>query len=65
MTGEIIEEINKVTIYPSSHYVVGEEKLKKAIKTIADELRERLMSLMILKKDFRGKEVRANVLCWI
>ena len=43
LTGKIIEELNKVRL-SSSHYVV-EEKLKRAIETISEELRERLNEL--------------------
>lgn len=35
----------RVTIYPKSHYVVSEERLKQAIATIRQELRERLVEL--------------------
>lgn len=39
----VLSTLQKVTIYPKSHYVVGEEKLESAIETIKVELRERLM----------------------
>jgi excinuclease ABC subunit B len=45
LRGKIIKSLNKVTVYPKSHYVVGEEKLEKAIGTITTELRERLIEL--------------------
>ncbi len=45
ISGEIIEDLKKMAIYPSSHYVVGEERMKEAIKTITHELRERLVEL--------------------
>lgn len=45
LRGRIITKLNKVVIYPSSHYVVGEDKLKSALKTIQVELRERLQQL--------------------
>tara|TARA_Y100000768_G_scaffold388905_1_gene388543 strand:- start:8286 stop:10286 length:2001 start_codon:yes stop_codon:yes gene_type:complete len=45
LRGKILDKLNKVTIYPSSHYVVGDDRLKKAIKTIQVELRERLQEL--------------------
>ena len=45
ISGEIIEDLKKMAIYPSSHYVVGEERMKEAIKTITNEnSRERLFS---------------------
>ncbi|EQC44043.1 excinuclease ABC subunit UvrB [Bacteriovorax sp. Seq25_V] len=38
----VITSLNKVTIYPKSHYVVGTEKLDGAIETIKEELRSQL-----------------------
>lgn len=45
LRGKILEKLQKVVIYPSSHYVVGDEKMKNALKTIQVELRERLIEL--------------------
>ena len=42
LTTEVKKEIKKVGIFPSSHYVVGKERLKKAIETIRAELQIRL-----------------------
>jgi excinuclease ABC subunit B len=42
LTGEIIKEPQKVTIFPSSHYVTPADKLKVAIEKIKKELDERL-----------------------
>ncbi|MBM7624165.1 excinuclease ABC subunit UvrB [Sporohalobacter salinus] len=45
ITGEIKEELEELTIYPASHFVTKEEKLKRAIKSIREELEERLEKL--------------------
>ena len=42
LTGEIINEPKKVTIFPSSHYATPKELLKNAITNIKSELKERL-----------------------
>lgn len=42
LTGEVSEELDRVAIYPASHYVTGEDKMKRAIETIRDELRDRI-----------------------
>ena len=42
LTGEIIGERNHVAIYPASHFVTREEKMKKAIENIEKELEEQL-----------------------
>ena len=45
VTGEIFEEVDQVVIYPASHFVTKEEKLKRAIREIQKELAERLEEL--------------------
>ena len=45
MTGEILEEMQETTIYPGSHYVTGKEKLKEAVQSVQEELRERLQEM--------------------
>ncbi len=45
LTGEVIKELDKTPIWPASHYVTARPKLNNAIKTIQDELRERLQEL--------------------
>ncbi|MBI5286761.1 MAG: excinuclease ABC subunit UvrB [Deltaproteobacteria bacterium] len=45
MRGRVIRRINRAIIHPASHYVIPGDKLKKAIDTIRDELRERLLEL--------------------
>lgn len=45
LTGEILGERNHVAIFPASHFVTREDKLKKAIVHIEAELEERLKEL--------------------
>lgn len=45
LTGEVIGLRNHVSIFPASHYATTEEKLKRAIKSIEEELEERLKEL--------------------
>lgn len=42
LTGEILEDLEGVAIYPGSHYVTPAEKLKDALGQIRDELEDRL-----------------------
>lgn len=42
LTGAIIKNKKTVTIFPASHFVTSEEKLKEAIKRIKEELKERV-----------------------
>jgi excinuclease ABC subunit B len=43
LTGQELEELEMAAIYPASHYVTSEERIKKAIQDIRDELRERII----------------------
>ncbi len=42
LTGEIIGDREHVAIFPASHFVTREEKMKRAIKNIEQELQEQL-----------------------
>jgi excinuclease ABC subunit B len=42
LTGEIKEEMDSVSIYPAKHFITEEEKMEAALKTIEEELEERL-----------------------
>jgi excinuclease ABC subunit B len=45
LTGEIIGEREHVAIFPASHFVTREEKMRKAVENIEQELEERLAVL--------------------
>jgi excinuclease ABC subunit B len=42
LKGKVIEHLDKVPIYPGSHYVTPPDRLQKAIQSIREELKERL-----------------------
>ena len=41
-TGEILQSLESINIYPAKHFVTPKERLQEAIKAIRGELRERL-----------------------
>jgi len=45
LRGKSLRELDKVAIYPASHYVTKPDQLKRAIDAARDELRERLEQL--------------------
>ncbi|GEK31493.1 UvrABC system protein B [Kurthia zopfii] len=45
LTGEVLGERDHIAIYPASHFVTREEKMKVAIENIEEELKERLEEL--------------------
>ena len=42
LTGEKLSDYNEITIYSTSQFIVGSDRMKEAIKTIEQELGERL-----------------------
>lgn len=55
LTGQVLEEMDQIGIYPGSHHVTSEDNLKRAIRTIQDELRERLV---VLNKEMKLLEAQ-------
>ena len=52
LRGRVLQSLNRIDIYPKSHYVVGREKTKSAVENIKLELRDRINEL-----DEQGKLV--------
>ena len=42
LTGDVMDHVDHTYLFPASHYVAGEERMKKAIASIEDELDDRL-----------------------
>ncbi|MGC8833507.1 MAG: excinuclease ABC subunit UvrB, partial [Armatimonadota bacterium] len=42
LTGEILEERDRVTIFPATHFIASWETIERALKSIEEELQERL-----------------------
>ncbi len=55
LTGEIVEELERLVLFPASHYVTDEQRLAIAIGQIETELKERLAWF-----DERGKLLEAQ-----
>jgi len=45
ITGEVLGELPEITVFAATHYVASDQRMKRAIVTIEDELRERLALL--------------------
>src|SRR2546425_2027448 len=45
LRGTVLRRLERVAVYPASHYVAGEEVMKRAVETIRAELAERLAVL--------------------
>ena len=58
ITGTILKSIKNITIFPASHFVTSNEKLKEAIKRIEEELKERLEQLKNANKLVEEQRLR-------
>ncbi|HEV8577824.1 MAG TPA: excinuclease ABC subunit UvrB [Thermoanaerobaculia bacterium] len=45
LRGEAVQEVDRIAVYPKTHYVTPRSRLERAIETIQDELRWRLDEL--------------------
>jgi excinuclease ABC subunit B len=45
LTGEIVGELTETTVFPASHYVASDDRMKRALGTIEEELFARLAEL--------------------
>jgi excinuclease ABC subunit B len=50
LTGEILQKLERITIYPKSHYVTPRQVVLDAVETIGAELKERLEQLREAQK---------------
>jgi len=50
LLGKKGRSMNRVALFPTSHYVIGRPKLERAIESIREELRERLQELRAANK---------------
>lgn len=62
MSGKKLEEIERTMIYPAKHFVTKDSKMKKAIKLIEAELRERLIYFKQHDKEFEAHRLQSRTL---
>lgn len=62
LRGKTIEVLKKVTIYPKSHYVVSESRMKSAIAAIKIELRERIQQFIKEEKLLERQRIEQRTL---
>jgi excinuclease ABC subunit B len=55
VTGDTLEELDSITVYPAKHFVMPEEQIQSAVQRIKDELAVRLSEL-----EKAGKAVEAQ-----
>ena len=62
LRGKVVESLKSVTIFPKSHYVVSEEKLKSALGNIKIELRERIQEFQSQEKLLERQRIEQRTL---
>jgi excinuclease ABC subunit B len=55
LTGETLQELSEVVVFPATHYVAGDDRLRKAVHGIEKELQEQLALF-----DSQGKLLEAQ-----
>jgi excinuclease ABC subunit B len=60
--GKILRRVDKATIYPASHYVTGEDRMKQAVLGIRQELKERLKELREAHKLLEAQRLEQRTL---
>ncbi len=58
LTGEAVEEVEDLRIFPATHYVAGPERMEKAIRGIEAELDEQLAKLEKQNKLLEAQRLR-------
>jgi excinuclease ABC subunit B len=58
LTGEVLAEMQEAWIYPATHYVASEDRMRLAIQTIEEELGERLAELEGQNKLLEAQRLR-------
>ncbi|MCD6228942.1 MAG: excinuclease ABC subunit UvrB [Candidatus Omnitrophica bacterium] len=62
LTGKKIAELDKVGIYPSKHFIIPQDKIEGALKTIQWELEDRLTYFKKIGKILEAERLRTRTL---
>ena len=58
VTGEVKAVLSHVAVYPASHYIVPQDKMKDALKEILDEMEERVKFFLDNEKLIEAQRIR-------
>jgi excinuclease ABC subunit B len=62
LRGRRIQSLREIDIHPASHYVAPEETIKKAIRSIQEELKDRLQALRAQEKLLEAQRLEQRTL---
>jgi len=60
--GKVLRRVDKATIYPASHYVTGQDRMKQAVLAIRIELKDRLKELRDQRKLLEAQRLEQRTL---
>jgi excinuclease ABC subunit B len=60
--GKVLRRTDKATVYPASHYVTGQDRMKQAVQGIRLELKERLKELQDQRKLLEAQRLQQRTL---
>ncbi|HEY2966638.1 MAG TPA: excinuclease ABC subunit UvrB, partial [Actinomycetota bacterium] len=58
LTGEMLGDLTEITVFPASHYVASDERMKRAVVSIEGELHDRLALLESQSKLLEAERLR-------
>lgn len=58
ITGEILELMDDVNVFPAKHYVTDDEAIERAVEEIEKELEERMRELKSIGKDVEAQRLK-------
>jgi excinuclease ABC subunit B len=62
VTGETLRDLSEVVVFPATHYVAGEERMRVAMEGIEKELAERLQVFESQKKLLEAQRIRMRTM---
>ncbi len=62
LLGSVIQKLPKVAIYPGSHYVIPDSRMKSAVDGIHDELRERIQHFRRTNKLIEAQRIEQRTM---
>lgn len=57
LSGKVLRRLNKVSLYPNSHWITPKPRIEKAISAINNDLEERIMFLLREGRDMEAKRL--------
>ena len=62
LRGQVLRRLDKIAIYPASHYVTSPERMEIAVKNIREELGERIRALKLENKLLEAQRLEQRTL---